>query len=225
VKKKLLFLFVCVLLLFLVTALPAAAADKIHYEVVINFHDTTSPAFVFWVNETQWSFKMLRAVPRNATDVRVTETVAFVNSGNLAVFAKAFFQKMTVSYLDPRGGATVIASCDESTCQAYWGEPYPLNNWMGDDPAYWLYPYNPNIGAGMWSADWMVPLLPQPNPGGVTLAGRRGLPAHRRAVGLLVSGGHVRVHGEVSHAARGPVFAPLGTARPRWSRSERRRES
>ena len=168
-KKKLLFLFVCVLLLFLVTALPAAAADKIHYEVVINFHDTTSPAFVFWVNETQWSFKMLRAVPRNATDVRVTETVAFVNSGNLAVFAKAFFQKMTVSYLDPRGGATVIASCDESTCQAYWGEPYPLNNWMGDDPAYWLYPYNPKIGAGMWSADWMVPLLPQPNPGGVTL--------------------------------------------------------
>jgi hypothetical protein len=168
-KKRLLFLVVCALLLLLVTAAPAAAVDKIYYAVVIDFHDTTSPAWVLWVNETQWSFGVLRAVPRSATDVRVTETVGFVNSGNLAAFTKAFFQKMTVSYLDSRGGPTVIASCDESTCQAYWGEPYPLNNWMGDDPAYWLYPYNPKIGAGMWSADWMVPLLPQPNPGGVTL--------------------------------------------------------
>lgn len=167
-RKELLFLVLCALLL-LVAAAPVAAADQIHYEVVINFHDTTSPAYVFWVNETQWSFKWVRAVPRSATDVRVTETVSFVNSGSLAVFAKAFFQRMTVSYLDRGNGATVIASCDESTCQAFWGAPYPLNNWMGDDPAYWLYPYNPNIGAGMWSADWMVPLLPQPNPGGRTL--------------------------------------------------------
>jgi hypothetical protein len=172
--KKLLFLLGCLLLL-LAPAAPASA-DTIHWEVILNFHDTSSQPLIVRVNETQKTWlaydvtddnwpPLYTSVPATATDVRVGHSTAFVNRGNMAVFAKSFFQRMTV--FDPK--SSEIVDVDESTSQSYWSVMYRYNSWtMENYPDFQLLPYNPRIGAGMWAMDWMVRLLP--SSGTATLA-------------------------------------------------------
>jgi hypothetical protein len=173
--KKLLFLVGCVLLLLPALAGPAAA-DKIQWQVFINIHSPSDPPLLLRLNETQMTWRILdksgrlfSSVPAEATDVRVGSSTPFVTLGNTEVFAKSFFQRMTVSYVVSRHEELVIASCDESTSQSYYGEPYLYNDWTGDVPGDQIYPYNPNIGTGIWTMDWMVPLLPRGNTAGATL--------------------------------------------------------
>ena len=172
--KKLLFLLGCLLLLLAAaapaSAAPAAADAKIQWQVLVDFH---SMAGVFIVRldyaTMTWTDvdargRYFTAVPADATDVRVGTSTAFVNSGDMAVFAKSFFQRLEV--LDP--GGRQIVNVDESAGQQYWTAMYRYNDWT----SYYgpLLPYNPRIGAGMWAMDWIVP-IPRPS-GDATL--RRG---------------------------------------------------
>lgn len=163
--KRLLFLLACALLLILAIAGPALAADQIQWQVWINIHAAEAPPAVLWSNYTTmyWSDidakgRPYAAVPRTATDVAVGSGAAFVNSGNTAAFAKAFFQRIDV--YDPSGKQ--IVHVDETDCQNYWSDLYRFNDWGNPyDP---LLPYNPNIGQGMmWGVDWYVPLLRAPS--------------------------------------------------------------
>ena len=162
--KKLLFLLGCLLLLLAAVA-PASAADKIQWQVLVNFHSPSDPPIIVQINYTDMTFtdvnakgRYFTAVPATATDVVVGTATPFVNSGNASVFARSFFQRMKV--VDP--ARDQIVDVDESTGQQYWVGPYPYN----DFTSYYgpFLPYNPNIGGGMmWEVDWMVPL---PRPAG-----------------------------------------------------------
>ena len=162
--KRLLLLLVLALVLLAAIAAPAPAADQIQWQVFINIHDPGGTPTVLWSNYTNLSYSYLdergrvyTAVPRTATDVAVGIGVWFVNSGNTAVFAKALYQRLDV--YDPSGKR--ILHVDETDCQKYWTEPYPVNDWTSPDTPF--YPYNPNIGQGMmWGVDWYVPLLRAP---------------------------------------------------------------
>lgn len=159
--KKLLFLLGCALLLLAVAAAPAAAADKIQWQVVVGPHWTGEP-YIIWVDFTNktWSDvdennNYFTAVPASATDVAIVDVSLFVTSGNCKVFAKALFQRMTVD--DPNGTQVIIPPVDESNCHKFWTPLYRPNDFTSIyGPAL---PYNPRIGGGMmWEMDWKVPL-------------------------------------------------------------------
>ena len=166
--KRLLFVVGCLLLL-LAAAAPASAADKIQWQVLVNYNGLEGPPVYVCLNYTDMYWTDLDAkgrpftsVPADATDVRVGTSAAFVNYGDMTVFAKSYFQRLKV--WDP-GGNKVI-DIDESTSQMYWTAPYRYNDWTS--PYGPMLPYNPNIGQGMmWGMDW-VPRVPPPS-GSATL--------------------------------------------------------
>jgi hypothetical protein len=165
--KRLLFLLACALLLILAIAAPAPAADKIQWQVIVGPHWSGEP-FIAYVNQTDHTFgyldeggNLFTSVPTAATNVVVGDAVAFVNRGNMKVFAKAYFQEMTVD--DPDGKRVV--DIDRTECHDFWGPLYHYNDFVGPDGP--LLPYNPRIGAGMWEKDWLQPLPLNPATGKV----------------------------------------------------------
>jgi hypothetical protein len=155
--KRLLFAVGCLLLL-LAAAVPASAADKIQWQVIVGPH-WSGEAFIVYVNYTDMTFGYLdeddnffTSVPADATDVVVGDPAAFVNRGNLRAFVKSYFQEMTVD--DPDGNRVI--DVDRTECHDYWGPMYHYNDFLGPDGP--LLPYNPRIGAGMWERDWWLRL-------------------------------------------------------------------
>ena len=182
--RRLLFVVGCLLLLF--GAAAPALADDLQWEVIVGTHWSGQP-YICWLDWDTMTWSDFRidadgmmqpytAVPADATDVRVGDAIVFVNRGNTRVFAKAYFQRMTVE----GPGLVEPISVTEATCHdnGYWTAPYPYNDFTNDVYGP-LLPYNPRIGGGMqWEMDWMVPLLPddgvttlEPGTYAVTYAG------------------------------------------------------
>ena len=155
--KKLLFLLGCLLLLLAAAAAPASA-NEIQWQVIVGPHWSGDP-LIFRVDKTAMTYEYEAApgvpfdyVPADATDVVVGDVTGFVNRGNMQVFAKAYFQEMTVE--DPLGNPVI--DIDRTECHDLWGPLYHFNDLVSPDGP-WL-PYNPRIGAGMWAKDWLQPL-------------------------------------------------------------------
>ena len=111
----------------------------------------------FWI-DANGDHQPYAAVPADATDVRVGDAIVLVNRGNTRVFAKAYFQRMTVESL----GLARPISVTEAHCHdpGYWTPPFHYNDFTNDFYSP-LLRYNPRIAGGMqWEMDWMVPLLP-----------------------------------------------------------------
>jgi len=166
--KRLLFVVGCLLLLLAAAAAPASAADKIQWQVIVGPHWSDMPLIVninyttMWFSYLDENGEFFEAVPADATDVVVGDAVAFVNRGNMQVFAKSLFQRMTVD--DPAGNRVI--DIDESESQNSWTPLYHYNDFASIDGP--LLPYNPRIGAGMWEKDWWAKLPLDPSTGNPT---------------------------------------------------------
>jgi len=164
-KKKLLFLSVCVLLLLCATAAPASARDTYPTPAYPPCWYNVDPwgGGVYWVDETaHTSGGPISAVPLATGEtvslpVYVGWTSICATYGQSIRQAKALLQRLEVwTYAKDGSRVDIIKPIDESTSQSYWVGPYDVNTAYGHDYA----PYNPKVQAGIWGMDWLIPTGP-----------------------------------------------------------------
>ena len=158
-KKKLLFLVVCALLLLCATAAPASARDT--------YPTPAYPPYwynvdcfgwgAYWVDEVAHTAGgPVRAVPAGSP-VYVGSTWICATYGQSVRQAAAMLQRLEVWTYDKDGSKSyVLAPIDESISQSYWVGPYDVNTAYGHDYA----PHNPEVQSGIWGMDWVVALGP-----------------------------------------------------------------
>jgi hypothetical protein len=150
-KKTVLFLIVCTLLMFAVAA-PALAdpADEFWafdpYEPAPGLlHLDPSEGFIELVDEIPpdspvifgWSWRAL-------------------NRGLVTPVPDIFREELSVT--GPYPETTVWGHCDQSDCQDYWSEPFRwMNAVRGSDPSWLVLPNHPKAAAGLWARNWWVP--------------------------------------------------------------------
>ena len=155
-KKKLMFLVVCALLLLCATAAPASARDT--------YPTPAYPPYwynvdcfgwgAYWVDEVAHTAGgPVSAVPAGSP-VYVGSMWICATYGQSIRQAKAMLQRLEVWTYVNGNRVDVIKPIDESTSRSYWVGPYDVNTAYGHDYA----PYNPKVQSGIWGMDWVVPL-------------------------------------------------------------------
>jgi hypothetical protein len=167
-KKKLLFLCVCALLLLCAAAVPASASrDTYPSPAYPPYWFNVDPwgSGVYWVDETAiTSGGPIAAVPLApgssvSPPIYVGGTWLCATYGQSIRQAKALLQRLEVwTYAKDGSRVDIITPIDESTSQSYWVGPYDVNTAYGHDYA----PYNPKVQSGIWGMDWMIPTGPLP---------------------------------------------------------------
>jgi hypothetical protein len=148
-KKKLLFLLGCTLLLLVATAAPSLADANHYYQV--NAYDEGAGL----VDVSAKTSTPVDAVPVGA-DVRIQAAWITTSLGLANSVPDAILERLSV--LDPKGNPVPACEVDESTCRGFWTPPFLWDGW--NTPLGYLSPYNPNRSAGIWARMWLVPFVP-----------------------------------------------------------------
>ncbi len=145
-KKKLLFLVVCTLLLLFAVSAPALADSPIYLVDIFEpapMAVDQSTGYVWFVDKIPagsqvfwgWSWRSL-------------------NKGVVSTVPDIF--RMELSITGPGRNGTVRAQCDQSDCRSYWSELFRWNDTYSENT--WLLPLHPTAAAaGLWARHWWVP--------------------------------------------------------------------
>jgi hypothetical protein len=157
--KRLLFLFVCALLLLGAAAAPVAARDTYPTPAYPPYWYGASVMgpYTWWVDETTHTAGLLdRPTFPAGYPVYVGETWYCCTYGQSIRQAAALQQRLEVWTYDRAGSKVVLVSVDESTSQDRWVGPYDVNASYSHD----YTAYRPQVQSGFWGMDWMIALGP-----------------------------------------------------------------